>query len=188
MGLIDAIFGRKKADPAGSTFQTLTAYQPVFRSWGGQIYESELVRAAIDAKARHAAKLQYSMTGTARQKLYTATKYAPNPWMTWSQFMERCNNIYEVENNLFIPPILDSYGEVAGFFPVMPSGCEVVDVGGEPYLKFTFRQGQTKTVKLSRVGIVVKHQLGNDFFGEKNTPLTGTMELVNIVNQASRRA
>ena len=183
MGLIDAIFGRKKAEPAGSTFQTLTAYQPVFRSWGGQIYESELVRAAIDAKARHAAKLQYSMTGTARQKLYTATKYAPNPWMTWAQYMERCSNIYEVENNLFIPPILDSYGEVAGFFPVMPSGCEVVDVGGEPYLKFEFRMGQTKTVKLSRVGLVVKHQLKNDFFGEKNTPLTGTMELVNIVNQ-----
>ena len=183
MGLIDAIFGRKKAEPAGSTFQTLTAYQPVFRSWGGQIYESEMVRAAVDAIARHAAKLQYSMTGTARQKLYTATKAAPNPWMTWAQYMERCSNIYEVQNNLFIVPLLDAYGEVAGFFPVVPSECEVVDVGGEPYLKFTFRQGQKKTVRLSRVGLVVKHQLGNDFFGEKNTPLTGTMELVNIVNQ-----
>ena len=183
MGLIDAIFGRKKADPQGSTFQTLTAYQPVFRSWGGQIYESEMVRAAVDAIARHAAKLQYSMTGTARQKLYTATKAAPNPWMTWAQYMERCSNIYEVQNNLFIVPLLDAYGEVAGFFPVLPSECEVVDVGGEPYLKFTFRQGQKKTVRLSRVGLVVKHQLGDDFFGEKNTPLTGTMELVNIVNQ-----
>ena len=183
MGLIDAIFGRKKAEPAGSTFQTLTAYQPVFRSWGGQIYESEMVRAAVDAIARHAAKLQYSMTGTARQKLYTATKAAPNPWMTWAQYMERCSNIYEVQNNLFIVPLLDAYGEVAGFFPVVPSECEVVDIGGEPYLKFTFRQGQKKTVRLSRVGLVVKHQLGNDFFGEKNTPLTGTMELVNIVNQ-----
>ena len=183
MGLIDAIFGRKKAEPQGSTFQTLTAYQPVFRSWGGQIYESEMVRAAVDAIARHAAKLQYSMTGTARQKLYTATKAAPNPWMTWAQYMERCSNIYEVQNNLFIVPLLDAYGEVAGFFPVVPSECEVVDIGGEPYLKFTFRQGQKKTVRLSRVGLVVKHQLGNDFFGEKNTPLTGTMELVNIVNQ-----
>ena len=145
MGLIDAIFGRKKAEPAGSTFQTLTAYQPVFRSWGGQIYESEMVRAAVDAIARHAAKLQYSMEGTARPKLYTMTKSAPNPWMTWAQFMERCSNIYEVQNNLFIVPLLDAYGEVAGFFPVVPSECEVVDIGGEPYLKFTFRQGQKKS-------------------------------------------
>lgn len=184
MGLFEAIFGKRKSEPKqSSTFQTLTAYQPVFRSWGGQIYESEMVRAAIDAKARHAAKLQYSMEGTARQKLYTATKAAPNPWMTWSQFLERCSNIYEVQNNLFIAPILDDMGEVSGFYPVLPSECEVVDVGGEPYLKFTFVRGQKKSVRLSRVGLVVKHQLTNDFFGEKNTPLDATMELVNIVNQ-----
>jgi len=183
MGLFEALFGRKKADPAGSTFQTLTAYQPVFRSWGGQIYESELVRAAVDAKARHAAKLQYSMTGTARMKLYTATKSAPNPWMTWSQFLERCSNIYEVQNNLFIVPLLDSMGEVSGYYPVLPSECEVVDVGGEPWLKFTFVRGQKKSLPLSRIGLVVKHQLKDDFFGEKNSALNGTMELVNMVNQ-----
>ena len=183
MGLFDAIFGRKRADPQSVAYQTLTAYQPVFRTWGGQIYESELVRAAIDEKARHAAKLQYSMTGTARMKLYTQTKSAPNPWMTWSQFMERCSNIYEVQNNLFIVPILDDVGEVAGFFPVLPSECEVVDVKGEPWLKFTFIRGQKKSIRLQRVGVVVKHQLKDDFFGSPNTPLNSTMELVSMVNQ-----
>ena len=183
MGLFDAIFGRKRADPQSTVYQTLTAYQPVFRTWGGQIYESELVRAAIDAKARHAAKLQYSMTGTARMKLYTQTKSAPNPWMTWSQFMERCSNIYEVQNNLFIVPLLDDMGEVAGFFPAVPSECEVVDVKGEPWLKFTFIRGQKKSLPVSRIGLVVKHQLMDDFVGERNSALNGTMELVNMVNQ-----
>ena len=183
MGLFETIFGRRKSEPQSSTFQTLTAYQPVFRSWGGQIYESELVRAAIDAKARHAAKLQYSMSGTARPKLYTQTKHAPNPWMTWSQYTERCNNIYEVQNNLFIIPLKDELGEVNGYFPAIPSECEVVDVGGEPWLKFTFIRGLRKSIPLSQVGIVVKHQLKDDFFGEKNTALNGTMELVNMVNQ-----
>ena len=183
MGLFEAIFGRKKAEPVESSFQTLTAYQPAFRTWGGQIYESELVRAAVDAKARHAAKLQYSRTGTARMKLYTQTKSAPNPWMTWSQFLERCMNIYEVQNNLFIVPTLDEYGEVSGYFPALPSECEVVDVHGDPWLKFTFIRGQKKSIPLQRVGIVVKHQLKDDFFGEKNSALNGTMELVNMVNQ-----
>lgn len=183
MGLFESIFGRRKAEPQESVFQTLTAYQPAFRNWGGQIYESELVRAAIDAKARHAAKLQYSMNGTARPKLYTQTKSAPNPWMTWSQFLERSSNIYEVQNNLFIVPLLDEMGEVAGYFPVLPSECEVVDVGGVPWLKFTFIRGQKKSLPLSRVGLVVKHQLKDDFFGERNTALNGTMELVNMVNQ-----
>ena len=184
MGLFDLVFGRKKAqEPAGTGFQTLTAYQPAFRTWGGQIYESELVRAAVDAKARHAAKLQYSIQGTARMKLYTATKAAPNPWMTWSQFMERCSNIYEVQNNLFIVPLLDEYGEVGGYFPALPSDCEVVDVSGEPWLKFTFIGGKKKSLPLSRIAVVVKHQLKDDFFGEKNSALSSTMELVNMVNQ-----
>ena len=182
MGLFERLFG-KKAEPASSSFQTLTAYQPAFRSWGGQIYESELVRAAVDAMARHAAKLQYTMEGSARPKLYTATKAAPNPWMTWSQFLERVSNIYQVQNNAFIVPMQDSVGEVAGYFPVLPSECEVVDVGGDPWLKFTFIGGRKKSIPLARVGIVPKHQLKDDFFGSPNTALNGTMELISMVNQ-----
>ena len=184
MGLIDRLFGRPKA--SGGTenrFETITAYSPAFTSWGGQIYESELVRAAVDAKARHVAKLQYRMTGTARQKLYTATKTVPNPWYTWPQFLERCSNIYDVQNNLFIAPLLDDMGEVAGYFPVLPSGCEVVERGGEPYLKYTFIGGQKRSVQLRRCAVVTKHQLKDDFFGEKNTALAPTMDLVNMVNQ-----
>lgn len=183
MGLFEAIFGRKREDQQSIAYQTLTAYQPSFRTWGGQIYESELVRAAIDAHGRHAAKLKYTMEGTARAKLYTSTKAAPNPWMTWSQFMERCSNIYQVQNNLFIVPLKDEMGEVSGYFPVLPSECEVIDVGGKPWLKFTFIRGQKKSLPLEQIGLVTKHQLKDDFFGEKNTALNGTMELINMVNQ-----
>ena len=184
MGLIDRLFGKPKASMVGdSRFETLTAYSPVFTSWGGQIYESELVRAAVDAKARHVGKLQYRMIGTARQKLYTATKTAPNPWYTWPQFLERCSNIYDVQNNLFIVPILDEMNEVSGFFPVLPSTCEVVDRGSEPYLKYTFMNGQKRSIPLRRCAVITKHQLKDDIFGEKNTALMPTMELVNMVNQ-----
>jgi len=184
MGLVDRIFGRVKNAPAGeSSFQTLTAYSPQFSSWGGQIYECDMVRAAVDARARHVCKLQYNMEGTARMKLWTATKTAPNPWYTWPQFLERCSNIYDVQNNLFIVPILDNMGEVAGYFPVLPSACEVVDRAGTPYLKYTFIGGQKRSVALDRCTVVTKHQLKDDFFGEKNTALTPTMELVNMINQ-----
>ena len=184
MGLIERIFGRPRATPANEgRFETITAYQPQFSSWGGQIYESELVRAAVDAKARHACKLQYSIQGTARQKLYTATKTAPNPWYTWPQFLERCSNIYDIENNLFIVPLLDEKGEVTGFFPVLPSGCEVVQHGAVPYLKYTFYNGKKRSMELARCAVVTKHQLKDDFFGEHNTALNATMQLVNMVNQ-----
>lgn len=123
------------------------------------------------------------MEGTARMKLYTQTKSAPNPWMTWSQYMERCSNIYDVQNNLFITPIQDEFGETTGYFPAVPSECEVVDVGGEPWLKFTFIRGQKKSIPLSKVGLVTKHQMKDDFFGTPNTALNATMELVDMVNQ-----
>lgn len=185
MGLIDRIFGRapKTAPSAESSFQTLTAYSPAFTSWGGQIYECDMVRAAVDARARHVCKLQYSMEGNARPKLLTATKTQPNPWYTWPQFLERCSNIYDVQNNLFIVPILNEYGEVNGFFPALPSTCEVVKRGNEPYLKYHFIGGRVCTIALDRCAIVPKHQLKDDFFGEKNTALTPTMELADMVNQ-----
>ena len=185
MGLIDKLFGRapKSEGVSDTRFETLTAYQPVFTSWGGQIYESELVRAAVDAKARHVGKLQYRMTGTARQKLYTVTKSAPNPWYTWPQFLERCSNIYDIQNNLFIVPILDKQGEITGYFPALPSACEIIQHGDVPFLKYTFLNGQKRAMELSRCAVITKHQLKDDFFGEKNTALIPTMELVNMVNQ-----
>ena len=184
MGLIDRLFGKPKAAGVNDTrFETITAYQPRFTSWGGQIYESELVRAAVDARARHVAKLQYRMDGAAQQKLYTVTKTAPNPWYTWPQFLERCSNIYDIENNLFIVPVLDKYGEMTGFFPVLPSSCEVVSHGGKPYLKYTFISGQKRSMELDKCAIITKHQLKDDFFGEKNTALDSTMRLADMYAQ-----
>ena len=185
MGLIDRLFGKPKATGGvGDTrFETLTAYSPTFTSWGGQIYESELVRAAVDARARHVGKLKYGMEGTARQTLWTATKTAPNPWYTWPQFLERCSNIYDIENNLFVVKMLDRYGEPVGYFPVLPSTCEVVSHGGVPYLKYTFANGQKRSMELSQVIVIPKHQLRDDFFGEKNTALDSTMKLVHMVEQ-----
>lgn len=184
MGLIDRLFGRPRATGGADTrFETLTAYSPTFTSWGGQIYESELVRAAVDAKARHVGKLKYAMEGAAQQKLWTATKTEPNPWYTWPQFLERCSNIYEIQNNLFIVPVLDRYGEMTGYFPALPSTCDVVSHGGIPYLRYTFLNGQKRAIELSRCAVITKHQMQDDFFGEKNTALDGTMRLVNMVQQ-----
>ena len=186
MGLIDRLFGKPKATGAGthdSRYETITAYSPVFTSWGGQIYESEMVRAAVDAVARHAAKLQYRVEGTARPKLWTATKTAPNPWYTWPQFLERSSNIYEIQDNLFIVPLLDDRGEVTGYFPVLPSSCEVVSRNGRPYLRYTFINGERRSMELDRCAIITKHQLKDDFFGEKNSALEGTMRLIDMYTQ-----
>lgn len=184
MGLIDRIFGKKRAPAELTRLETFTAYAPVFTTWGGQIYESALVREAIYAKARHVMKLRFDMRGSAKRSLYNAVKTKPNPWSTWPDFLERCNNIYETQNNLIIVPVLDEYGQTKGFWPVFPSGCEVKEGhGGTPFLVFQTGTGKRQAMELDRCVLMKKHQLQNDFFGESNSPLQPTMELINTFNQ-----
>ena len=187
MGLIERIFGKRKTQGVQplSSLETFTAYAPVFTSWGGQLYESALVREAIYAKARHIMKLQFDMRGSAKRSLYNAVKVRPNPWSTWPDFLERCNNIYETQNNLIIVPLLGEYGETKGFWPVFPAGCEVKEnAAGVPYLVFQTGRGTTRAMELDRCTIIRKHQLKNDFFGENNAVLTPTMELINTFEQS----
>ena len=187
MGLIEKIFGKRKQQEGKplTTMETFTAYAPVFTSWGGQLYESALVREAIYAKARHIMKLKYEQRGSAQQGLYNAVKVRPNPWSTWPDFLERCNNIYETQNNLILTPVLDEYDRTRGFWPVYPSGCEVKEgPQGVPFLVFQMTNGQTRAMELGRCTIIRKHQLKNDFFGESNVCLTPTMELINTFEQS----
>ena len=67
MGLFDNIFRPKETKEqiknATTLFRELVGYRPVFKDWHGEIYESALVRASIDARARHISKLNVLMTG-----------------------------------------------------------------------------------------------------------------------------
>lgn len=184
MSVFDRLFGRKTApaDQQLTSLETFTAYSPAFTSWGGKLYESALVREAIYAKGRHIMKLKFDMRGSAKRSLYNAVKVQPNPWSTWPDFLERCNAIYETENNLIVIPVLDDLGDTKGFWPVIPSGAEVKEAGGVPYLVFNLR-GKRTAMELNRCMIMRKHQLNNDFFGENNAPLTPTMELVHTFEE-----
>lgn len=183
MGLFDRIFGRRPRRDADGVFRTLTAYAPVYTSWGGQIYESELCRAAIHARATHISKLVVQVQGSARPRLQTRLRSGPNEWQTWGQFLYRLSTILDVQNTAFIVPVLDRYGEASGVFPVLPSRCEVVEYQGEPWLRYRFQNGQYGSMEMSSCGILTKFQYQDDFFGENNRALTPTMELINIQNQ-----
>ena len=184
MGLFDKIFKRPNGSgqPEGF-FKTLTAYTPVFTTWGGQIYESELVRAAINARAVHISKLTVQVLGSAKPKLQTKLKAGPNEWQTWGQFLYRVSTILDVNNTAFLVPVLNDYLEISGIYPVLPTMCEIVQYGGEPWLRYQFSTGQYASVEMRYCGILTKYQYTDDFFGESNAALTPTMELINIQNQ-----
>lgn len=187
MGLLEKVF-KKPRDVSGNTFQTMTAYAPAFTSWNGALYESELVRSAVDAKARHISKLQVTVEGSARAKLRNRLKLAPNSWMTWSQFLYRTSAILDMQNNVFIVPVLDEYGETVGVFPVLPSKCELVEHAGEIWLRYTFNSGKKAAIEFSACALMTRHQYEDDFFGSKNSALNNTMKLINLQAQGIAEA
>ena len=184
MGLFEKIFPRLAATrQAQGYFKTLTAYRPAFTSWNGAIYESGLVRSAIDARARHNSKLAISFTGTAQRSLQAKLKIAPNEWQTWSQFLYRLSTILDNQNTASLVPIYNEFGEITGTYPVLPSRCEIVQANGIPYLKYTFQSGETACIELNLCGILTRFQYMDDFFGESNRALVPTMDLIHAQNQ-----
>lgn len=185
MGLFDVLFGNrpKPKDEYGGVFKLLNGYVPAFTSRDGGLYESELIRAAINAKATHASKLRVELKGSARPALQNKLKRAPNQFQTWSQFQYRLKTILEVHNTAFITPVFDDYGEPSGIYTPLPTRCEIVRYGGIPFLRYEFSYGETAAIELAYCGIMTKHQYRNDFIGEDNRALIPTMDLIHIQDQ-----
>ena len=184
MGLFETIFGnRPKPRGQYTTYKMLNGYTPRFTSWNGEIYENELIRAAIHSRATHISKLKVEMQGAARPALQTKMSHAPNQFQTWSQFMYRLSTLLDIYNTAFIVPIYDRYGEPSGIYVPLPHQCEIVQFGDKPYLRYEFRWHEKAAVEFEFCGVMNKFQHKSDFFGETNHALFPTMDLIHIQNQ-----
>ena len=165
-------------------FKTLSAYTPIFTSYEGGVYEMELTRAAIHAFATQCSKLKPEIKGNAYKELATRLQFKPNSFMDTTKFLYRIATILSVNNTAFIVPIMDDAGMfITGYYPILPSMCEVVEYQGKPWLRYTFTTGQKAAIEFDRVGIMTQFQFKNDFFGESNAALYPTMQLINVNNQ-----
>lgn len=185
MGVFDWLFGRapKPVGKYQGTFKMLDGYRPVFTSWNKDIYESELIRAAIHARATHNSKLKIEIVGSARPALRRKLAKAPNEMLTWSQFMYLLSTRLDVNNTAFIVPVYDQYGEPSGIYCPLPERCSIVQYDGKPYLKYKFSDGKDIAIEKMYCGVMTKFQYKSDIFGETNGALKPTTELVHIQNQ-----
>lgn len=191
MGLFDWLFPKEEPVKLANTenFKLLTAYEPIFHDYRGSIYESALVRSAIEAKARHISKLKVEMQGEAQPYLKAKIKHKPNDWMTWPQFLARCSTILDCTNNLFIVPVQDKYLQTIGFFPVLPDRVKLLeDKNGKLWLRYTFRNHENGIVEFDRCAYMNKHQFKSDFYGDSNRALNNTMDLIAIQDQGIKEA
>lgn len=191
MGLFNWIFKKPNIDVARHNdgyFKTLTAYRPHFTTWNGKIYESELVRAAIDARARNISKLKVEIQGAAKPTLQTKLRLKPNNWQTWSQFLYRTSTILDMHNTVVIVPVYDEMMNPIGYTPVLPTRCEIVENDGVPFLRYEFSHGLKAATYLAECAILTKFQYRSDFFGESNHALDPTMKMIHLNDEAVTEA
>lgn len=193
MGLLDKILGRDSKTVqvinAGQTFKLVGAYEPVFTDFKGSCYEALLVRASIDARARHASKLKAEIIGTAKPDLCARLRKRPNPWDTWSQFLYRVSTMLDCCNNVLLVPVYDKDLVKIGFYPLLPQEAKIVTYKDEQWIRYSFRSGREKAAcKLSECAMLRKYQFKNDFFGESNAVLDDTLDLMQINRQGIKEA
>lgn len=184
MGLFDRIFGKQKKEGpqrALPDYKALSVYEPVFTSFSGQLYETELVRSAVNVRATHISKLKVDFYGHGAEALSKRLQ-RPNEFSTWSQFLARVSTIYDLNNGVIIAPVFDKFGRITELYPVLPQRTKIVDNNGYPWIAMKFRDEYVQ-MPVWQVALMVKMQYKDDFFGEKNDALLPTMRLIDIQHQ-----
>lgn len=168
---------------ASQAFRMLEGYSYAFTTWQGSIFESDMIRAALDAHGRHAAKLQIHLDGSAKPNLRSRLQIMPNEFQTWPQFLYRLAVVLYARNTAFIAPVLGEYGETNGVIGITPSHWDLVEDKGTPYIRFHFSDGKRMAIELWRVGILTRYQYKNELFGEDNEAMRATLDLIAIQKQ-----
>lgn len=186
MGVFNKIFGKWKKprqSELNGYFQMLDGYTPVFTSYDGGVYEMELTRSCIHTFANHCTKLLPSIQGADLRNIARLLDTRPNPFMLSSQFLYKVATIYEAQNTCYIVPVLDWLDQTVGFYPITPSQTEIIEVSGEPWLRYSFGNGDKAAIELKRCGVISKYLYKKDFIGETNDALWPTLQLLHTQNE-----
>jgi len=168
-----------------------------FYSWGGNLYQSDVVRSCIRPFCLAAGKLQAKhIRQTADGLKVNPDLYMkllleePNPFMTGQQLQEKLAIQLALNNNAFAVIIRDENGYPMQIYPVPAAGVEALyDQQGQLYLKFTLRTGKTVAFAYSDVIHLRQDFYENDIFGTPPGPaLTSLMEIVTTTDQGIVKA
>jgi len=186
MGMLEKIFGKREQPAAlknAQIFKMLEGYSPAWTTWRGCIYESELIRASLDAWGRHAAKLKPNVRGSAQEQLQNRLKVRPNAFQEWTQFLYQTATVLGVRNNVFLVKTRDDYGNPTGIINIIPQSWELVEYAGEPWIRFLLSNNKRRAERLAETGIMTRFQYRSELFGENNEALKPVLDLITMQRQ-----
>ena len=186
MGMFERIFGRREQPAAlknAQIFKMLEGYTPAWTTWRGSIYESELIRASLDAWGRHAGKLKVNLKGSAMPELQNRLKVRPNAFQEWSKFQYQTATILGVRNNSFLVKTRAADDTPNGIINIVPESWELVEYQGEPWIRFILQNNKRRAERLAEVGILTRMQYKNELFGESNEAMKPVLDLITMQRQ-----
>jgi HK97 family phage portal protein len=198
LGLFQKMFGIGKPKEIATTrFEMISDLNNGFYAWGGNIYQSDIVRACIRPKSRSIGKLiaKHIRDGSNGFQVNPDPYLRfileePNPLMTGQVFQEKMATQLDLNNNAFAYIKRDELGYATEIYPIPCTWVEVKEGQlGDIYLKFHFRNGKQMTVPY--VDIIHLRQDFNtsDFFGDSPaTVLTPLMDIVYTTDQGIVKA
>ncbi len=184
------IFGGKKQQEQQTytKMEMLNSYNPVFTSFGNDIFADELVRSCIHAIATHAGKLKARHMGFPNSRIEYLLQTRPNHYMSAFDMIYKTITQLYINNNAYTLIQRDNGGSISGFYPINASSTEFLEYQNSIYVQFTFWNGKKVTVPYDEVVHLRRHFNKNDMFGDSNDAIINTLDLLNTVNQGVSNA
>lgn len=193
--IFQKIFGAIGSRKTLSQLRMLSGYTPIFTPWQGKPYAADVVRAAVDAIARNAAKLRAKHirridgriipVGGQIEKILTVR---PNPNMNAYDFLYRLVTTLMIENNAWAYPVWDGFNLVA----IWPINCTMAefleDDSKSIYVKFRFANGESVVLPYAEIIHLRRHYYNNDLIGEKNDPINSVLSAIHTTNEGLAQA
>jgi HK97 family phage portal protein len=195
MGIFDRFKGQKNVTV--SSYKMVTDAGNGFYSYDGNLYQSDIVRAAIRPKVQAIGKAMARHVRNAPEGLKVNPDVymrflleEPNPYMTGQMLQEKLATQLELNNNAFAYIQRDENDYPTAIYPIAAQTSEAVQSqSGEMYLRFTMKQGRIVTFRYSDVIHLRKDYYTNEIFGDSPAQaLTPLMEIVSTTDQGIIKA
>lgn len=196
--LMDKIFGALRQKREVTHLRVLSGHAPVFTPWENLPYEADVVRAAVDAVARNAAKLKakhvrrtQGQVAAVCDQMERVLTQRPNPHMSAYDFIYRLTTTLMIDNNAFAYPVWGGADNavLAAVWPVNAVFAEFVeDQSKVIYIRFHFGDGGNVVLPYSEVIHLRRHYYSNDLLGEPNTPINSALKAVHTTNEGLSQA
>lgn len=196
------LFDRFKSNAASVTkYKLITDNGGGYYSYNGNLYQSDIVRAAVRPKAQAVGKIvgkhiRETIKGGIKELKVNPDVYMkflleePNPYMTGQMLQEKLATQLELNNNAFAYIERNEDGYPIAIYPISAGASDAIqNNSGELFLKFTLKNGKIATFRYTDIIHLRKDFNNNEIFGDSPAgALTPLMEIINTTDQGIVKA